>query len=211
MTSAFFPDPNRCNAEGLVAVGGELSTARLLDAYRHGIFPYFDDDCPVLWWSPDPRAVIELDGLYVSRRLARTIRSGRFSVTFDQAFDAVIRGCADRGEGTWITPDMIHSYNRLHRKGYAHSVEVWHEGQLAGGVYGVTVGGVFAGESMFTRVPDASKVALVHLVGRLKERGFVVLDVQYRNDHTESLGAVEIPRSRYLTRLKAARDLPIAF
>jgi leucyl/phenylalanyl-tRNA--protein transferase len=211
MSSLFFPDPERSNREGLVAVGGELSTARLLDAYSHGIFPYFDDDCPILWWSPDPRAVIELDGLHVSRRLARTVRSGRFTVTFNQAFDAVIRACADRDEGTWITAEMIVAYNRLHRKGHAHSVEVWHEGQLAGGVYGVAVGGMFAGESMFTRVRDGSKVALVYLVRRLITRGFVLFDVQYSNDHTASLGAIEIPRRKYLARLRTAVTLPVTF
>jgi leucyl/phenylalanyl-tRNA--protein transferase len=211
MFSVYFPDPERCNAEGLVAVGGDLSSARLVDAYRHGIFPYFDNDCPILWWSPDPRAIIELDGLHVSRRLARTIRSRRFTVTFNGAFDAVIRGCADRDEGTWITADMIRAYNRLHELGHAHSVEVWHEGELAGGVYGVAIGGLFAGESMFTRVRDASKVGLVHLVERLNQRGFVLFDVQYRNDHTASLGAIEIPRRKYLARLRAAVQLRVAF
>jgi leucyl/phenylalanyl-tRNA---protein transferase len=211
MRSAYFPDPERSNAEGLVAVGGDLSPARLIDAYGHGIFPWFDDDSPILWWSPDPRAIIELDGLHVSRRLARTVRSGRLDVTFDAAFAAVVRGCADRPEGTWITADMIAAYERLHVLGSAHSVEVWQGGELAGGVYGVTVGGLFAGESMFTRVRDASKVALVHLVERLRKRGFTLFDVQHTNAHTESLGAIDIRRRAYLARLRVAVTLPVTF
>jgi leucyl/phenylalanyl-tRNA--protein transferase len=211
MASAFFPNPERANRNGLVAVGGDLSTARLLDAYRNGIFPYFDDTCPILWWSPDPRAIIELDGLYVSRRLARTLRSGRFTTTINQAFDAVLRGCAARAEGTWLTSDMILAYNRLHRKGHAHSVEVWHEGELAGGIYGVAIGGLFAGESMFTHVRDASKVAMVRLVERMRERGFTLFDVQYLNDHTRWMGAVEIPRKRYLARLREAVAIATTF
>jgi leucyl/phenylalanyl-tRNA--protein transferase len=211
MASAFFPNPERANRDGLVAVGGDLSSARLLDAYRHGIFPYFDDTCPILWWSPDPRAIIELDGLHISRRLARTIRSGRFTTSINQAFDAVIRGCADREEGTWITGDMILAYNRLHRKGHAHSVEVWQAGELAGGIYGVAIGGVFAGESMFTRVRDASKVALVQLVEQMRVRGFTLFDVQYLNNHTKWMGAIEIPRRQYLARLREAVAIPTTF
>ncbi len=151
------------------------------------------------------RAIFELDGLHVSRRLAHTIRSGRFTTTIDTAFGAVIRGCADRpGQGIWITPAMIEAYTTLHRLGWAHSVEAWRDGELAGGVYGVAVGGLFAGESMFTRIRDGSKVALVHLVQRLREHGFRLFDVQYLNDHTARLGAVEIPRRQYLARLRTA-------
>jgi leucyl/phenylalanyl-tRNA--protein transferase len=205
MPRTFFPDPRWADADGLVAVGGDLSAARLLEAYRHGIFPYFDEHSPILWWSPDPRALFELDGpgLHVSRRLARTVRSGRFAVTIDLAFAAVVRGCADRPGGTWITADLA--------AGYAHSVEVWHEGQLAGGLCGVSVGGLFAGESMFSRVRDASKVALVHLVERLRARGFGLFDVQYRTAHTSRLGAVEVPRAEYLARLARVVDRPVTF
>jgi leucyl/phenylalanyl-tRNA--protein transferase len=207
-----FLDPEFADADGLVAVGGDLRSERLLEAYRRGIFPFFDEHSPILWWSPDPRAVFEMDGLRVSRRLARTVRSGRFELTLDRDFEGVIRGCArGPGEGVWITADMITAYIGLHRLGHAHSVEAWHGGELAGGVYGVAAGGLFAGESMFTRVTDASKVALVHLMGHLGRRGYVLFDVQYLNPHTESLGAVEIPRREYLARLRTALRLPVTF
>lgn len=206
------PAPEFADADGLVAVGGDLRPERLLDAYRRGIFPFFDETCPILWWSPDPRAIFEMDGLRVSRRLARTVRSGRFEVTRDRDFAGVIRGCArGQGEGVWITPDMIAAYTELHRLGHAHSVEVWRGGELAGGVYGVAVGGLFSGESMFTRVTDASKVALASLMEHLRECGFVLFDVQFINDHTASLGAIEIPRKQYLARLRAAVALPVSF
>ncbi len=206
-----FLDPKLADAEGLVAFGVALSTPNLLKAYRRGIFPYYNERTPTLWWSPDPRAVFELDGPHVSRRLARTLRSGRFTVTVDRAFGAVVRGCADREEGTWITPDMIEAYARLHALGHAHSVEAWHHDQLAGGIYGVAVGGLFAGESMFTAVRDGSKVALVHLVERLRERGFTLFDIQYLTPHTRRLGAVEVPRREYLARLRQAVKLPVTF
>lgn len=209
--AAVFPDPMLFDEQGLIAVGGDLSPARLLAAYRAGIFPWYGDDTPILWWSPDPRAVIELDGLHVSRRLARTVRSGKFTVTFDTAFAEVMAGCGEREEGTWITPEMYQAYVTLHGMGHAHSVEVWRGGELAGGVYGVTVGGLFAGESMFSRVSDASKVALVHLVARLRERGFALFDIQYLNPHTESLGGVEIPRVEYLRRLREALAMGVTF
>jgi len=205
MSPRLFLDPERADADGLVGVGGDLRPAVLLEAYRRGIFPWFDEGGPILWWSPDPRAIFEMDGLYVSRRLARTVRSGRFAVTVNQDFAGVIRGCAHRpNDGVWITTDMIEAYTRLHRLGHAHSIEVWHEGGLAGGLYGVAIGAFFAGESMFTRVRDASKVALVQLMDRLRRRGFQLFDVQFLNDHTTSLGAVEIPRREYLARLRRA-------
>jgi len=205
MPPRLFLDPERADADGLVGVGGDLRPARLLEAYRRGIFPWFDDESPILWWSPDPRAIFEMDGLHVSRRLARTVRSGRFTVTVDHAFAEVMRGCAHRpGQGVWITADMINAYTRLHELGHAHSVEVWQRGELAGGVYGVALGGLFAGESMFSRVRDASKVALVHLMDRLRPRGYRLFDVQYLNAHTASLGAVEVPRREYLRRLRLA-------
>ena len=198
-------DPELADATGLVAMGGDLNPARLLDAYRRGIFPWYDENLPICWWSPDPRAIFELDRFHVPRRLRRTCRSGRFQVTWNRAFAEVIRGCADRpGQGTWITPEMTHAYERLHGLGHAHSIEVWSGDQLAGGIYGVAVGGLFAGESMFSRRRDASKVALVHLIERLRERGFQLFDIQFLNDHTARLGAVEIPRREYLERLRAA-------
>lgn len=206
-----FPDPSSFPAQGLIAIGGDLAVARLLAAYRQGIFPWYSEETPILWWSPDPRAIFELNGLHVSRRLARTVRSSRFKVTFDQAFAEVIQGCADRGEGTWITEKMRRAYEELHRLGAAHSVEVWREGRLAGGVYGVTLGGLFAGESMFSRERDASKVALVHLVERLRERGFTLFDIQYLNEHTARLGGVEISRAAYLNRLAEAITREVRF
>jgi leucyl/phenylalanyl-tRNA--protein transferase len=212
MPSHFFLDPERADADGLVAVGGDLNPPSLLHAYRCGIFPWFDESSPILWWSPDPRAIFELDGLHISRRLARTVHSGKFTATVDRAFAEVIRGCAHRpGDGVWITRDMIDAYIRLHEMGHAHSVEVWHDGQLAGGVYGVTIGGLFAGESMFTRVRDASKIALVHLMERLRQRGFQLFDVQFLNAHTTRLGAIEIPRREYLRRLRKAVACDVSF
>ena len=196
---------------GLVALGGDLRPGWLLEAYRHGIFPWYNEGDPVCWWSPDPRAIFELDGLHVSRRLRRTIRSGRFTVTVNQDFAGVIRGCADRDEGTWIVPDMIDAYERLHRLGYAQSVEVWSGGVLAGGLYGVAIGGFFAGESMFTRVRDASKVALVSVIERLGERRYQLFDTQFVTEHTERMGAVEIPRDEYLARLEQALAIRTTF
>ncbi len=209
---AIFNLPEWAEPLGLVAVGGDLRPERLLHAYRNGIFPWYSEGEPVLWWSPDPRAVFELDGLHVSRRLRRTIRSGRFRATVNQDFAGVIRGCADRpDEGTWITADMIAAYEELHRLGHAHSVEVWHDGRLAGGVYGVAVGGLFAGESMFTRGRDASKVALAFLTERLRQRGFRLFDIQLLTPHTASLGAVEIARDEYLARLRRALACEASF
>jgi leucyl/phenylalanyl-tRNA--protein transferase len=204
--------PEFADDSGLIAVGGDLRPERLLQAYRCGVFPWYDENEPICWWSPDPRAILELDGLHVSRRLQRTIRSGRFTATVDHDFAGVIRGCAlGRPEGTWITPDMIEAYERLHALGYAHSVEAWQEGELAGGIYGVAIGGFFAGESMFTRRPDASKVALVHLVAHLRQRGFQLFDTQFRTEHTIRLGAIEIPRSEYLVRLRQALAVATSF
>jgi leucyl/phenylalanyl-tRNA--protein transferase len=190
---------------GLVAVGGDLSPERLLAAYRRGIFPWYDEKTPILWWSPDPRAVFELNRFHVPRRLARTIRAGRFTVTANRDFGAVIRACAeDRTDGTWITPDMVEAYERLHRLGYAHSMEAWCGDVLGGGIYGVAIGGLFAGESMFTRVRDGSKVALAALVERLRQREFALFDTQFVTEHTRRFGAVELPRTEYLARLRVA-------
>ncbi len=204
--------PERADASGLVAVGGDVRPERLLLAYRRGIFPWYDEGDPVCWWSPDPRAIFELDGLHVSRRLRRTIRSGRFTVTVNRDFAGVIRGCANRpGVGTWITTDMITAYEQLHALGHAHSVEVWAGDELAGGLYGVAVGGLFAGESMFTRRRDASKVALAFTVERLRDRGFRLFDTQFLTAHTARLGAVAIPRAEYLARLQEAVAVPARF
>jgi leucyl/phenylalanyl-tRNA--protein transferase len=212
MRLGFTLDPEDADADGLVGVGGDLRPDSLMSDYRRGIFPWFDDDLPILWWSPDPRAIIELDGLHVSRRLARTIRQGKFEVTVNRAFRDVMEGCVDRpGQGVWITADMIAAYTRLHKLGHAHSVEVWHGGVLAGGLYGVAVGGLFAGESMYTVVRDASKVALAFVVNRLRERGFRLFDVQFLNDHTRRMGATEIPRREYLRRLKRALEINPTF
>jgi leucyl/phenylalanyl-tRNA--protein transferase len=208
----WFPDPRLADAEGLVAVGGEMSVPRLLLAYRSGIFPWTDD--PVSWWSPDPRAIIELDRFQVPRSLAKLLRKQVFEVTVDCAFREVMAGCAEpapgRGE-TWVTPAFIEAYSRLHAQGHAHSVECWEEGRLVGGIYGVSVGGFFAGESMFRRVSNASKVALAHLVARLRARGFVLFDIQMLTPITAQLGGITLRREEYLRRLAEAVSRPVCF
>jgi leucyl/phenylalanyl-tRNA--protein transferase len=204
-------DPVSVDGIGLVGIGGDLRPERLINAYRHGVFPMYEEGEPICWWSPDPRAVFDLDGLHISRRLQRTIRSGRFRCTADRAFSAVMRGCAERLEGTWITADMLNAYMTLHRIGFAHSVEVWRGNNLVGGVYGIAMGGLFAGESMFYRENDASKVGLVFLFERLRQRGFDLFDTQIINDHTAGMGAYEIPRTDYLERLRRAVRKPVAF
>jgi len=212
--SRYFPPADTADRHGIVAVGGKLDSDWIVDAYRHGIFPWPTGDGWLAWWSPDPRGIIEFADLHISQRLARTIRSGRFQVTRDQDFAGVIDGCAtaqDREEETWITSTMREAYVRLHGEGIAHSVEVWHEGQLAGGIYGLSIGGLFAGESMFYRVSDASKVALVHLVEHLRQQGFALFDVQMVTAHTRSMGAKTISRRAYLRRLAAAVDMGIRF
>jgi leucyl/phenylalanyl-tRNA--protein transferase len=205
-------DPAAADASGLVAIGGDLRPSTLLRAYRSGVFPWYDESMPICWWSPDPRAILPLDGVHVSRRLARTLRSKQFTVTADRHFSGVIRACAHRPlDGTWLVPEMIEAYEQLHRLGHAHSLEVWSEGQLAGGVYGVGIGGFFAAESMFHRRTDASKVALVRLVERLVNQGFQVLDIQFLTPHTASMGGTEISREQYLERLATAIELPVSF
>jgi leucyl/phenylalanyl-tRNA---protein transferase len=197
--------PELADPDGLVGVGGDLHAATLLAAYSAGVFPWFSDDDPVLWWSPDPRAVIELDGLHVSQSLARKLKAGQFRVTLNHCFDDVVRECGLRRDGgTWITPGMQAAYADLHARGHAHSVEIWYGDELAGGIYGVTIGAFFAGESMFHRQTDGSKIALAMLVRHLKERGFQLFDVQMRTDHTTRMGAIEITRKEYLTRLYVA-------
>jgi leucyl/phenylalanyl-tRNA--protein transferase len=215
MPSQFFPPDCEATPDGLIAVGGDLSPSRLLDAYRHGIFPWpVHEDDPMLWWSPNPRAVLPLDAFHVSRRLQRTLRAGKFQVTCNQAFPEVLNRCASgpgREGGTWLSLEMRDAYCELNRLRHCHSVEAWYEGELAGGVYGVAIGGLFAAESMFYRVRDASKVALAYLVGHLTNRGYTLLDVQQWTPHTGRLGVVEIPRDEYLKRLEAAVILPITF
>jgi len=215
--AARFPPVWQASEGGLLMVGGRLTTDWLLTAYRQGIFPWpvYDGQTEILaWFSPDPRAVLELDRLHVSRRLRRRLHSGQFQVTLDADFPGVIAACAEaRGpeEGTWITPHLAEAYVELHRLGVAHSVEVWQAGQLAGGLYGLALGGFFAGESMFHRVRDASKVALVQMVRHLQARGFVLFDVQQASPHLVRMGATEIPRREFLSRLKGAMELPVTF
>jgi leucyl/phenylalanyl-tRNA---protein transferase len=202
-------DPN-----GLLAAGGDLSPARLLDAYAHGIFPWFGEDDPLLWWSPDPRMVLFTTDVRVSRSLRKTMRSGRLRVTLDRCFRQVMEGCAAprRGQdGTWITEDMADAYAHLFDLGHAHSVEAWMDDDLVGGLYGVALGRMFFGESMFSRVPDASKVALVALVRQIERWGFPCVDCQMATSHLASLGAREIPRAmflRYVRRLVRQHPVP---
>lgn len=210
-----FPPASTADRNGLVAVGGDLSIARLLLAYRNGIFPWpiFDEDL-VTWFSPNPRAILELDALHVSRSLKKRVRRGDLTVVINRDFAGVIQGCAQGAEdrpSTWITDDMMAAYIALHREGHAHSVETRCEGKLVGGLYGVAIGGLFAGESMFSLVSEASKVALVHLVDRLKERDYRLLDIQTASPHMLSLGAKEIPRSLYLDRLREALSVDRTF
>jgi leucyl/phenylalanyl-tRNA---protein transferase len=205
----WFPDPiqaERGDYDGLVAVGGDLSVERLLLAYRSGIFPW--SARPITWWSPDPRGIFELDRIHVPRSLARVLRRNPFRVTRDEAFAEVIQGCATvpRDDRTWITSELVTAYIRLHQAGHAHSVECWQGNDLVGGIYGVAVGGLFAGESMFHRADHASKIALLHLVEHLRARGFGLFDIQMLTPTTQQLGALEIPRSEYLARL--ARAVP---
>ena len=200
---------NQC---GLVGIGGDLSPRRLLKAYRSGVFPWYDESTPVLWWSPDPRAIFEFDGFRPSRRLRRIYRSGRYRLTINRCFRRVMEACAVRpDESTWITPEMLEAYERLHRLGHAHSIEAWQEDELVGGVYGVAIGGFFAGESMFHRRNNAGDVALMFLMSHLRRRGYVLFDTQFVTEHTSRLGAIEIPRKQYLERLRHAIHLPVTF
>ena len=198
---------------GLLAAGGDLSAERLVQAYRHGCFPWFSDGQPILWWSPDPRTVIFPDELHVSRSLGKLLRQQRYSVTFDQDFAAVIQACAAPrayADGTWITESIQSAYLELHQRGYAHSVEVWDDGKLVGGLYGLAMGQLFFGESMFSRADNASKFGFATLTRQLQEWGFVLIDCQMPNDHLHSLGARAISRSDFAGFLRDHLDQPNA-
>jgi leucyl/phenylalanyl-tRNA--protein transferase len=209
-----FPSVEHATPEGLLAIGGDLRTERLLEAYRHGIFPWYNEGQPILWWSPDPRTVLFPERLHISRSLKRSLRPGRFTVTFDTCFEAVVRHCAGPRPqypegGTWITPAMIDAYTALFVEGYAHSVETWQSGQLVGGLYGVAIGSAFFAESMFTIVDDASKVALVTLVRYLHTRQFRIIDCQQSSPHVLRLGAEDIPRQLYIEHVRTAVTQPV--
>lgn len=194
-----FPKPDLAEPDGLLAVGGDLCTERLLLAYQNGIFPWYSDDTPILWYSPHERFVLFPDELKISKSMRQVLRSGKLRVTMDTCFNDVITACStaprEGQDGTWIVPDMIAAYNRLHTKGYAHSIEVWQENDLVGGLYGVHVGGVFCGESMFSRVSNASKTALIYLCNT---RLYKLIDCQVHTDHLESMGARTISREQYM-------------
>jgi leucyl/phenylalanyl-tRNA--protein transferase len=213
LTKAFlFPPCHYAEPDGLLAIGGDLSPERLLLAYRLGIFPWYSEHTPILWWSPDPRLVLFPQELKIAKSLQRVIKKNLFKVTIDRAFRDVIMQCAEvrrnHGEGTWIVPEMLDAYCLLHRLGYAHSVESWYQGELVGGLYGVALGKVFFGESMFTKRTDASKVALVYLVRLLHQWQFELIDCQVTTNHLKTFGAREIPRKEFLKRLAASIKNP---
>lgn len=203
-----FPDPREADPDGLIAIGGDLSPERLILAYSNGIFPWYEANSPILWWSPDPRMVLIPEEIRISHSMKQRIRKSDFEIRIDTAFEAVIQNCAmingRDDDGTWITNDMIEAYCKLHELGLAHSVETWKSGQLAGGLYGVSLGLAFFGESMFYRETDASKVALVYLARMLAQMGFKMIDVQQETEHLKSMGARSVPRNEFLDLLKEA-------
>lgn len=203
-----FPPAHFARKDGLLAIGGDLSQERLLLAYRSGIFPWYSPGEPILWWSPDPRLVLYPDEIHISRSLKKTIKNQHFQITTDNAFSQVIEACAksrlDLNQQTWIVPEMIQAYQRLHQSGYAHSVEAWYKGRLAGGLYGLALGKTFSGESMFTYNTDASKTAFVYLAAFVKALGFHMIDCQVRTEHLIRFGGREIPRRIFLNQLKKA-------
>ena len=203
-----FPDPEMAQQDGLIAVGGDLSTTRLVTAYSLGIFPWYDKGLPILWWCPDPRLILEPSNLHVTRRLARTVRQGVFEISLDRDFDSVITKCAQiprtLGPGTWITDEMIGAYIGLHKLGIAHSVESYLNGELVGGLYGIAIGKAFFGESMFHHERDASKVAFASLVGRLVEKQYHLIDAQQKTRHMKSLGASLMSREKFIELLQKA-------
>ncbi len=206
MTLLRFPDPRRASPEGIVAIGGRPTTANLLSAYRQGIFPWPIEGWPLPWFCPPERAVLEFKDLHIPRRLARFRKGASFTFTIDQNFSGVIRGCSDvarpNEDGTWINAEMIRAYTEMHRAGHAHSVEAWENGELVGGMYGVDAGGSFAGESMFFARPNASKLALLHLIEHLAAQGLDWLDIQVMTPHMETLGARVISRDAFLDKLE---------
>lgn len=205
-----FPDPRLYDAKGIVALGGSMTPDRLEAAYRAGIFPWYDETTVPIWWSPDPRALMTPDRLHVSRSLQRTMRRGGYELTWNRCFSRVMRECAkDREDGTWILPEMVRAYSALQRRGNAHSIEVWGDGELVGGVYGVQFGRLFCAESMFHRATDMSKVALVTMVRALFGAGIRVFEVQFVTTHLASLGAFEIPRGEYLQLAREASAEPL--
>ncbi len=204
--SKYFPDPRKATAEGYLGSTPRITNELLLDAYSHGIFPW--SDRPARWYSPDPRSIFDLQTLRLAKRLARVVRQRRFQVTFDRAFVQVMDGCRRHHFwSSWISSTMVAAYHEFHKAGYAHSVEVWRDQRLVGGLYGVQIGAFFAGESMFHRETDASKVAFAHVVDKLRSLGVVLFDSQVLTEHTASLGAFEIPRADYLDRLEHALSL----
>ena len=200
-----FPSPEQASAEGIVAVGGDLQPERVMLAYRKGIFPWFESDDFLLWWSPDPRMVLFPDQLKISKSMRTVLRKKQFEVTFNKAFDQVVEACAKvkrfGQNGTWITPGLMKVYSTLHTQGHAHSVEVWEEGSLVGGLYGIDLGTVFCGESMFSKSSNASKVALILLVKELKKNKYELIDCQVPTQHLASMGAEPISRTKFLTFL----------
>lgn len=211
--SLTFPSPDEAlrDPNGLLAVGGDLSPSRLLLAYQQGIFPWFTPDDPVLWWSPDPRAILWPEQFHLSRSMKRFHQRSPYQVTLNYAFTEVMTGCASHREGgSWITEDMIAAYQQLHHSGHAHSVEVWHNTTLVGGLYGIAQGALFCGESMFSYAENASKTALLVFCQAFREGGGKLIDCQVLNHHTASLGAHEIPRDQYLAELAALRDRSLA-
>lgn len=211
--SLTFPPLEKAMREpnGLLAAGGDLSADRLIQAYRHGCFPWFQEGQPILWWSPDPRTVLFPEELHISRSLSKILRQNRYQVTFDRDFTAVIQACAaprDYADGTWITDSMQSAYLELHRRGYAHSVEVWEQDTLVGGLYGLAIGRLFFGESMFSRADNASKVGFATLVERLKTWGFVLIDCQMPTEHLHSFGARAITRTTFADYLRQHLDQP---
>lgn len=209
-----FPDVTKALTEpdGLLAIGGDLSVARLVQAYKQGIFPWYSEDQPILWWSPDPRFVLFPEQMHISRSLAKTLRQGRYQIRLDTAFRQVIDACASvtrsGQDGTWITDEMLDAYVSLHEAGYAHSVETWIDDKLAGGLYGVAIGGVFFGESMFSHSANASKIAFAHLGKLLTHYGYGLIDCQVATGHLQSFGATGIPRTSFMTLLEQFLRLP---
>ena len=209
-----FPNPLYADDQGLVAFGGDLNPNRVMIAYTNGIFPWYNEDDPILWWSPNPRYIIELDEFKVSKSLKKTINSEKFEIRFDTNFVQVMNECKnirEKKEGTWIHQEVIDTYTKIHEMGFAHSFEAYYEGELVGGGYGMNIGDIFCGESMFAKQSDASKVALYHLVQRLKKSGFKFIDCQVPSDHLISLGAKPMPRDEFLLRVKNSLENPKTF